>query len=74
MFQFEPIGDEFAEATRASMNIEVAVAGFAVEVMMVLRCGRCQFVSIAAAGDRDDDDFLGLLKFANDSIDRSKAQ
>ncbi len=36
LFQFEALGEEFVQATGASMNVEESVAGFAVEVVVMI--------------------------------------
>ena len=49
MFQFETIWNEFIQSARASVNVEVAVAGRAMEVVVVLRGNTGEFVPVAVS-------------------------
>ncbi len=47
VLEFESLGDEFVQASGASMNVEEPVAGFAVEVVVVLSSNAFELVSVA---------------------------
>ena len=55
------------------MNVEEAVAGFAVEVVVVLGSNVCQFVTVAVSGNGHSDNVAFILKAADCTVNRSKA-
>ena len=71
MLQFEAFRYKFVEPTGASVNIKEAITGLAVEVVMVFRRHRCQFVTITAAWDLNFGNFVGFLKFSYKTVDRA---
>ena len=49
MFQFETIGNDFVQSTGASVDVKVAVARGAMEVVVVLRGDTGEFVPVAVS-------------------------
>ena len=74
VLELETLGYQLVQSAGASMDVEESIAGRAMEVVVVLGGHACQFIPIAAAGNRYDCDLIRILKLSNHAVDRSKAE